>query len=323
MEALPIDAKGPGGEALGIEIAWFGAENPRRVLLHSSGLHGVEGFAGSAIQLQLLNDVPKVPDDMALVIVHILNPYGMSWLRRTNESNVDLNRNFLSDNSYTGAPAAYGTLNSFLNPPTSPSTDLYTLRAGWLVLRHGMPALKIAVLSGQYEYPKGLFFGGKRLEQTGERYQAFLSNRFASAEQVVAFDVHTGIGNYAEDLLMVQPVAYPMLRPIFGDRVVPPDPEKTDSYPTTGSMDTIYARLMPKAKIYAVTQEFGTYSPMKVLHALREENRWHHYGAGTIKHPTKDAMKETFCPADETWRKAVLRRGAELLNDGLAHLQKS
>src|SRR5215831_16231489 len=282
LQALPMTAKGPNGEDLTIDIAWFGAESPRRVLLHSSGLHGVEGFAGSAIQLKLLNDLPKLPDDTALIVVHVLNPYGMSWLRRTNENNVDLNRNFLGARNYTGAPAAYGTLNSFLNPPTQPSKDLYTLKAGWLVLRHGMPALKVAVLSGQYEYPKGLFFGGKRLEQSGERYQAFLSSRLASAGRVVAFDVHTAIGDYGEDLLMVQPDVYSTLRQMFAERVMPPDAEKTDSYPTTGSMDTMFAHAVPKAQIFAVTQEFGTYSPIKVLHALREENRWHFYGAGTI-----------------------------------------
>lgn len=27
-------------------------------------------------------------------MVHVLNPYGMAWLRRVNENNVDLNRNF-------------------------------------------------------------------------------------------------------------------------------------------------------------------------------------------------------------------------------------
>src|SRR5438105_731856 len=151
METLPIDAKGPAGENLGIDIAWFGPENPRGALLHSSGLHGVEGFAGSAIQLQLLNELPNAPADTALIVVHILNPYGMAWLRRTNENNVDLNRNFLGDGKYTGASPAYGTLNSFLNPETPPSTDFFTLRAAWLVLRYGMPALKVAVLSGQYE----------------------------------------------------------------------------------------------------------------------------------------------------------------------------
>src|SRR6266850_7218703 len=75
IETLPLDARGPGGESLGVDIAWFGAANPRRVLLHSSGLHGVEGFAGSAIQLQFLDSLPRAHAETAFVIVHVLNPY--------------------------------------------------------------------------------------------------------------------------------------------------------------------------------------------------------------------------------------------------------
>jgi Protein of unknown function (DUF2817) len=321
METIPLDAKGPNGEDLGIDIAWFGAANPRRVLLHSSGLHGVEGFAGSATQLQLLNNLPTLPEDAALIVVHVLNPFGMSWLRRFNENNVDLNRNFLGDAPYTGAPEAYSSLDSFLNPQSPPASDLYTLRAGWLILRHGMPALKVAVVGGQYEYPKGLFFGGRHLEQGSERYQAFLADRLPSVKRLVAIDVHTGIGNYGEDILMVEPKDYATLRKIFGERVVPPDPEKSDSYPVRGALDTMFARALPKAEIFAVTQEFGTYSPTKVLHALREENRWHHYGAGTLDNPAKRILKETFCPDDESWRTAVLTRGRELLKQGLSNLE--
>src|SRR5689334_7409485 len=70
MESLPIEAKGPAGERLNIDIAWFGSGTPRRVLLHSSGLHGVEGFAGSAIQLQLINSLPSLPADSAIVMAH-------------------------------------------------------------------------------------------------------------------------------------------------------------------------------------------------------------------------------------------------------------
>jgi hypothetical protein len=321
IETLPLEAKGPGGESLGIDIAWFGAASPRRVLLHSSGLHGVEGFAGSAIQLQLLNDVPDLPEDAALVVVHVLNPYGMSWLRRFNENNVDLNRNFLGDGAYSGAPDAYVKLNSFLNPETPPRVDFFTLKAAWLVLRHGMPALKVAVVGGQYEYPKGLFFGGKRPEQVAERYQAFLGDRLASADRVIAIDAHTGIGDYAEDMLIVQPDDFATVRSMFGERVVPTDPRKSDAYPVRGSLDTMFSRAMPNAQVFAVTQEFGTYSPTKVLHALREENRWHHYGDGTIEHPTKETLKETFCPQDEVWREAVLKRGGELLNQVATHLR--
>src|SRR5712671_5110537 len=82
LESLELEARGPAGENLAIDIARLGAQSPRRLILHSSGLHGVEGFAGSAIQLQLLEDPPRLAEDSALIVIHILNPFGMAWLRR-------------------------------------------------------------------------------------------------------------------------------------------------------------------------------------------------------------------------------------------------
>ena len=320
LETIPLDAKGPNGEGLGIDIAWFGAAHPRRVLLHSSGLHGVEGFAGSAIQLQLLNNLPTLPEAAALIVVHVLNPYGMAWLRRFNENNVDLNRNFLGDDPYAGAPDTYSRLDSFLNPQSPPTTDFYTLRVCWLILREGLPALKQAVVGGQYEFPKGLFFGGTRFEQRPQKYEIFLTYRLASAERIIAIDVHTGLGKYGEDTLLVEEKEYDALRSMFGERVAPSTPDKSVAYRARGALDTVFSRAMPKAEIFAVTQEFGTYSPTKVLHALTEENRWHHYGTGALDHPAKQILKDTFCPKDDTWRESVLGRGKELLKQGLARL---
>ena len=320
LETISIDAKGPKNEDLSIDIAWFGVASPRRVLLHSSGVHGVEGFAGSAIQLQLLTDLPRLSKDSALVIVHVLNPYGMTWLRRFNENNVDLNRNFLGNDAYIGVPPAYAQLDRFLNPQTPPASDLFTLKAGWLILRHGMPALKQAVVGGQYEYPKGLFFGGKHLEQGPRKYKSFLTQHLADAERIIVLDVHTGLGKYAEDTLLAEEKDYDTLHAMFGERVAPSNAEESPAYRIRGAANGVVFQAVPKANVFAVTQEFGTYGPTRVLHALREENRWHHYGGGTLGHPTKQILKETFYPQDETWRGRVLRRGKELLVQALSHL---
>ena len=87
--------------------------------------------------------IPELLEDAAIVLVHVLNPYGMAWLRRFNEHNVDLNRNFLGpDETYEGAPDGYDDLDAFLNPRSLPSWELFYLRAGWLILRHGMPTLR-------------------------------------------------------------------------------------------------------------------------------------------------------------------------------------
>jgi putative transposase len=77
---LALNTPGPGGEVLTIDIAVLGSERPKRVLVHCSGLHGVEGFAGSAIQLQLLQQDIEPCSGGAVVLVHILNPFGMAGL---------------------------------------------------------------------------------------------------------------------------------------------------------------------------------------------------------------------------------------------------
>ena len=92
---LDIDELDPYGNKLYIDIVWIGNSDADKLYMSTSGIHGVEGFAGSAIQLTLMNKFDKIPENTAFAFIHILNPWGMSWTRRENESSVDLNRNFL------------------------------------------------------------------------------------------------------------------------------------------------------------------------------------------------------------------------------------
>ena len=87
-------------------------------VIHCSGTHGIEGYLGSAIQLRFLhelflqqekqlrtNNVHAPPTKNTpvkkVLLIHAINPYGMRHHRRTNENNVDLNRNVLSDVMFT------------------------------------------------------------------------------------------------------------------------------------------------------------------------------------------------------------------------------
>lgn len=145
--AYPIDQVSPSGEELTIDIAIAGTSNPKRTVVISSGLHGVEGFLGSAIQLALLEQrqiLTSRSPDTRVVLIHALNPYGSAWRRRWNEDNVDLNRNFLlPEEDFTGSPKNYSKFNAFLNPTSPPSQfELYILQAIWLILKHGMASLR-------------------------------------------------------------------------------------------------------------------------------------------------------------------------------------
>jgi hypothetical protein len=237
----------------------------------------------------------------------------MSHLRRVNASNVDLNRNFLAGEPYSGAPETYEELNDFLNPSNPPSKDLYLLKAAWLVLRRGMPALKQAVVGGQYEYSKGLFFGGKTLQEELQKYSDFLRGCLGSAEQVLAVDVHTGLGPYGNQTLLVEARDSGALRQLLGVPVTLLDAEAGPAYRVRGGLQDLVVASAPGARVQFVGQEFGTYAPARVLHALREENRLHHFGNPVLDHPVKARLKETFSPSDETWRRSVLKQGAELM----------
>jgi predicted deacylase len=101
--AYPIDQISPTGEALTIDVSISNSPSPSSVVVISSGLHGVEGFLGSAIQLAFLEKhriiTSSLSSDIKVVLIHALNPYGFAWRRRWNEDNIDLNRNFLLSNS--------------------------------------------------------------------------------------------------------------------------------------------------------------------------------------------------------------------------------
>lgn len=317
LHELPLDARGPAEEALTIDIARLGAANAQRIVLHTSGLHGVEAFAGSAIQLALLDEPPEVPVGCGFVLVHVLNPYGMAWLRRANENNVDLNRNFLGkEEEWSGAPALYGRIDRVLNPKTPPDRDYFYVRALWQTARHGFRPLKEAVARGQYEYPRGLFYGGTRLEQGPSLYVSWLHRHLSHASYVFGLDAHTGLGRWGHDMLLLEAGAgatpKDQLSAALAHEIIDVSADPGAAYAIRGGMGAMLPRLLAGAAVDFVLQELGTYSPLAVFHALREENRWHHWGGARVDHPVKKRLLERLCPADSRWRDRALARGVGL-----------
>ena len=58
-DRLELGMKGPSGEPLCIDVAIVGSLSSGKVLISSSGVHGVEGYPGSAIQLAIMSDMCK------------------------------------------------------------------------------------------------------------------------------------------------------------------------------------------------------------------------------------------------------------------------
>src|SRR6185503_19268676 len=68
------------------------------------------------------------------------------------------------------------------------------------------------------------------------------------------------------------------------------------AYTVRGGLGGALPRILSSVSNDFVLQEIGTYPPLAVLHALREENRWHFFGDGSIVHPAKLRLREALCP---------------------------
>lgn len=319
LETHPIVARGPNGEELTIDVAVRGSESAERALIVSSGLHGVEGFFGSAVQSAWLctQESSKAP---RVVLVHALNPFGFAHLRRVNEDNVDLNRNFMLDGQrYEGAHPAYHQLAALLNPESSPPRfDPFLARAVPPLVRHGFRTLKNAVAQGQYVYPRGLFYGGAKPSKTQQILAEHFARWLGAAQRVLHVDLHTGRGASGQYALCVDfPPAHERARSLagmFGAQQVEGFDPSGVLYEMRGALGPWLAARVPDVRYDYMLAEFGTYHALRVLSALRAENRAHHYASSdTTRARTKRALFEEFCPRSRSWRKTVMARALGVL----------
>ena len=327
LECRVLSGHGPDGCELAIDVALVGARNPRRAVVVSSGLHGVEGFFGSAVQLAWLRRFREggwsIPGGTLVVLLHAVNPFGFAWRRRVNEDNVDLNRNFLADGeTYGGVPEHYDGVHGLLNPPTPPARlDAFRLRAAWAVRRHGLAVLQNAVATGQYEHPSGLFFGGREAAVSTRFVQERFWDCTRAAEAVVHLDLHTGLGAHADYRLLIEPPHVGDLR-WYRSRF---DPERVAAvggdtpYAARGVMGAWLARQAGSRGYRFACLEFGTHAALRVLAALRAENRAHHHsvpGAAAYERAKRELV-ECFCPASRFWRRKALGRALEVIGQAV------
>ena len=98
-------AVGKDGKQLNMDIVMFhncGILNgklvqPKKILLYTGGVHGVEAFASSAVLLYLLKNINcmELQENSVIIFVPVVDPYGFAHIRRCNENGVDLNRNLI------------------------------------------------------------------------------------------------------------------------------------------------------------------------------------------------------------------------------------
>jgi len=325
LESLPL----PSDPGLTIDIlAAEPAGEKERLLVLTSGLHGIEGYLGSAaLELFLREFAPRLdPAETGLLLVHAINPWGMQNWERNNPANVDLNRNFIQRDfgALADANADYHALSPYLNPGGA-LQNLPQARLSFIastiknLAAFGARRIRESALMGQYRFPRGIYFGGAALQfETAAMMEVYL-RAFAGYQEVVHLDFHTGYGPRGRMTLVTSPYEQASAGEIsarfHASLVAAANPD--EFYSIQGDMiDWEYrmaAKEFPGMKFFGATCEFGTYGD-SILQAARSlritvlKNRLKQYGGSReASRWVEREYRELYLPSDPAWLEKAMQ----------------
>jgi len=298
-----------------------------------SGVHGIEGFAGSAVQLQVLDDSVACRGDFDLLLIHAMNPFGFENRRRVNEDNIDINRNFI-DHSNTPSNTEYDMLHAALVPhdikgPARVRADRWLASQ---VASQGVRSVQAAITRGQYRHPDGLFYGGNKPCWSNRIWRSIIAEKLSPYTQVAFIDIHTGLGQWArgETIFRGGDDSRSMERAFewYGSRLTSSEAGSSSSTPIQGNtaralIDGVTATTL----VTAITLEFGTIASNQVFRALQADNWiWLNRSGGVRDEEVADVskqMREAFAPEDSGWQQAVLEEAASVIASAARGLRQN
>lgn len=323
LESYPLKTD----PTLSIDYAWAEPRKKKNLVIISTGLHGIEGYVGSAMLKIFMDEfAPRLnPENTGLLLVHAINPWGMKNRRRYNENNADLNRNFIWDENFESKTNLdYEPLRAMLNP-AHPIASLFGSDVAFIsrlvanIARLGILRIRQGMLSGQYRHPRGVQFGGQATQESTQLMRGLFQYAFDEYEQIIHIDLHTGYGpRYQMSIVNStrEPVSGAELTRRFKyPLIVAATP--SDFYTVTGDITEYFYQLRdekyPLKKIFAACFEFGTFgdslpSQIRSMRATILENRLHQHGAKseTLRSAVRKEYEELFFPVETKWREKAM-----------------
>ena len=319
---------GAEGETLAIDVVLDGPADASRMLVVISGVHGVEGFCGSAIQIGLLAEGAPEGTDIAVLHVHGINPYGFSYLRRVAPAGKHRPqpqlRRFLEAAAAGPMPATRRSTTGCCLQHGHPAADVEAGLAAYS-RRHGARGLQRAIGLGQYERAEGMFFGGSAPTWSNLSFRSILKRYTRQVRQLAAIDIHTGLGprGYGERIFAsFDQRVLPRARQWWGE-LTDVHTGTSTSIPLTGPIQTALFEECPQAEQIGICLEYGTYPSDRVTSALRAEHWLYRYGTADslVARQIKHSLKEAFYPDAEDWKQNIWRQGRSACLQAIQGLQ--
>ena len=330
MASYPIEARGARDEALSTDVALIGDAKAERLLIMTSATHGAEGFCGSGCQLACwtMRRCWRARDSgVALLLVHAVNPYGFSWIARTDEGNVDLNRNA---QPFDGRPLpenpGYAALHPLLLPESWPPTEANQReqalhRRAWPGhLRPGRLARAVHACRRPVLWRRSP--GGLAVEHAA--HPEGTCRRFS---RIGWIDVHTGLGprGHGEKIYAGRrdEAEVARARHWYGADIAVPYQGSSASVDITGQLASVIYDACPTSTPTLMALEFGTQPFADVVQALRGRNwlRAHPEASEDARRAILKATLDAFYCGDADWHGMVLGQSRVAVLQALCGLQ--
>ena len=321
------------------------SSHTRRLLVLTAGVHGIEGYTGSAIEVMFLKEIYPILDrrHLGVLVTHALNPFGFKMHRRATEANINLNRNFLPQNRFKellteDIDHSYMRLQSLLEPagPVSHPKKAFVFNAlnlgsRLLTKQLGFQVLTQAIGQGQYRSPLGLEFGGTSSEPQAEAFTERLKLLSQDYDEILFLDLHTGLGDRYQ-LHLIPPDSAKSRDPKLMQEIFQAVQDKDIYKMTTGDTEGFYHTYgditdilasfsRPGLSALSATVEFGTVGAgvlgkLKTLNRLILENQGYQFGyqSSTVRAEVMGKFDELFYPKENRSRSNVIVRSRLLLS---------
>ncbi|MBU1357812.1 MAG: M14 family metallopeptidase [Gammaproteobacteria bacterium] len=318
--------KGREGEELALDVALDGQAGADKLLIVTSGCHGIEGYCGSGVQTFALHDAEwrdkARAQGVAVLYLHALNPHGFSYGRRVTQENVDLNRNFFDFSQPLPVNEPYASLHPLLLPDEWPPSEANQAAIGARIERDGMAFYQAAISRGQYQFPEGLFFGGNAPTWSNLTLREVLQSHVRGTRRVAWIDLHTGLGpnGIGERIFACRDdkAAYARANAWWGTPAAPVtsiyDGSSTSAFLTGLMCNSIYEEC-PDSEYTSIALEYGTVPMLEVMTALRGDHWLHNHPEADegLAQAIRTRMKDAFYTDTDAWRGQIISQARQAL----------
>lgn len=319
---------GPDGDELTTDVAYFGPPTAPKLLVLVSGVHGLEGLSGSASQVGWIEQrcYDALPSDVAVLMIHMINPWGCAFRRRFTEDNVDLCRNFVDFSLPLPENPAYAVVHSellddkVLGRGGSSSEHYLSDR----VQEYGIEHVVDLFMGGQYQFPNGFGFGGAKPGWSNDTLHEILAARRNQLEDACIIEFHTGLGAwaYGQIICFHQEADLRRARDWFGPWLFNPNvdrkPGERGYRAVPGLTLNGYERALAGVRLTAVTLEFGSYPSDLTLALLLREHYLTQVQPGSRElEQVRLRLQEYHHPADWEWRCAFWDRSQQVVRQAI------